>query len=167
MALGMAMLLIVGLIAIGKFARRGQLPILDRSGFNAARSAWIDAEPSDYDITIEVTGRQPAIYRAQIRGGETINASRNDTPLTQKRTLRTWSVPGMFDTIESDVESVELFASGKGDAWTPNLTLRAEFDPEWHFPSRYRRIEWGSSYEVLWQVKEFKLTNAPTAVNTP
>ena len=63
----------------------------------------------------------------------------------------------MFGTMSRDVETLERHAAGRADATTPRLTLRAQFDPQYAFPARYRRIEWGSDVEVAWEVTEFRV----------
>lgn len=145
----------ISLTVIGFIARSRRLPELDRARFDAARAAWMQAALPSYDVTVEVTGRQAAVYSAQVRNGDTIAATRNGQPLKQKRTLRTWSVPGMFDTIESDVENIESVANGTARPGTPKLVLRARFHPDLNYPERYQRIQWGSSHEVTWRVVEF------------
>lgn len=138
-------------------------PDLTPDLFYAAQERWRSAAPSDYDIDARVTGSQPATYRVQVRGGQPIAAWRNGQPLGQRRTFGTWSVPGMFATIARDIEAVEKHASGKAERFTPRLTLRAEFDPKYSYPARYRRFEQWSPVEVQWEVTEFRVLreNAP------
>ena len=54
--------------------------------------------------------------------------------LTNRRTLGTWAVPGMFNTIQIDVENQARKDRGE-------LLLRAEFDPQLGIPRRYERVE--------------------------
>jgi hypothetical protein len=125
--------------------------------FSAARERWNAAAPPNYNIEVQVTGSQPAIYRVEVRDGVATAAFRNGLPLLQHRTFSTWSVPGMFGTMSRDVENVERYAAGHADASTPRLTLRAQFDPRYSFPQRYRRIQWGSDIEVAWNVLKFEV----------
>jgi hypothetical protein len=113
--------------------------------------------PANYDIEVRVTGSQPAVYRVEVRGGEAQAASRNGEPLLTRRTFGTWSVPGMFSTISRDIEAVERHAAGQAERFTPRLTLRAEFDAEYSYPKRYRRIQQWSTVEVAWEVSEFRV----------
>ena len=104
-------------------------------------------------------GSQPAIYRVEVRCGEAQAAWRNGAPLTTHRTFGTWSVPGMFSTISRDIEALERHAAGKAERFTPRLTLRAEFDAQYHYPRRDRRIQQWSTVEVAWEVTEFRIVD--------
>ena len=136
---------------------RDPTPALTPGLFYAAHDRWKAIAPPDYDVEVRVTGSQPATYRVEVRDGEPQAAWRNGQPLTTRRTFGTWSVPGMFSTISRDIESVERHSNGKADRFTPRLTLRAEFEPRYHYPQRYRRIQQWSTVEVVWEVTEFHL----------
>jgi Family of unknown function (DUF6174) len=127
-------------------------PPLTEESFTAALERWRTHGPKEYEIQIRVSGTQAATYRVVVESGEAKEAFRNDRPLLQKRTFETWSVPGMFSTIEADL--TRLTEPPPGSA-PPRLTLRAEFDREFGYPRRYRRIEWGKPTEVSWEVEKF------------
>jgi hypothetical protein len=138
------------------------LPEVTPADYFAAKDKWQENAPADYDIEVAVTGTRPSTYRVQVRGGEAVAASIVDqqgqeTPQTQQRTFGTWSVPGMFGTMSKDVEVLDKHAKGKADKFTPRLTLRAEFDPNYGYPAAYRRIQWGSAVEVKWKVTKFEV----------
>lgn len=78
--------------------------------------------------------------------------------------MGTWSIPGMFSTMQSDVENVERIAAGNATPQTPQVTMRGQFAPQFGYPSTYVRIErtkTGRSYEVAWQVTEFDANPSP------
>jgi hypothetical protein len=134
-------------------------PSLTPELFNAAHERWKANAVANYDIEVRVTGPQAAEYRVEVREGEPQAAWRNGKPLITRRTLGTWSVPGMFATISRDVEAIER-AAAKGAP--PPLILRAEFDSQNGFPARYRRIDNGSrkggdAIAVTWDVTEFRV----------
>ena len=62
----------------------------------------------------------------------------------------------MFATMCRDVDTLERRAAGQADKSTPNLNLRATFDPRYGYPARYRRIQYRSSSEVEWEVTKFE-----------
>jgi hypothetical protein len=137
-------------------------PWLTPEAFYAAQERWKAAAPADYDIEIEVSGPQAAVYRAEVRGGLAEAAWRNGQPLTNRRTFGTWSVPGMFGTIGRDIEAVERRAAGQAKPGEVELILKAQFDPQYYFPRRYQRIEWGSrrgsdAVTATWEVKQFRV----------
>ena len=148
---------VLSILLVSAWKGRDPSPEFTREEFDAAQQRWEQAGPQSYDIAIQVTGRQPATYRVEVRGGEVTSASIDGRPLKQRRTFDTWSVPGMFATMETDVSNRERFASGKGDRFTPNLTLRATFHPTYGYPQRYRRIEWETDRDMIWEVKEFRI----------
>jgi hypothetical protein len=154
--IGMGIGVLVSLVVL-RVVHRDPTPTLTPEIFRQARAQWREAEPASYDIEIRVTGAQPAVYRVEVRDGEPQAAWRNGNPLLARRTFGTWSVPGMFGTMSRDVEAVERHEQGKADPHAPRLTLRAEFDSEYGYPARYRRIQWGSSVEVAWEVTEFRV----------
>lgn len=131
---------------------------LTRSEFDAAQQRWRAAAIDDYDIEIMVTGIRAATYRVQVRGGNPASATIDGRALKNRRTFGTWSVPGMFNTIESDVEHVERRLT-EADPRSARLTLFATFDELHGYPKKYHRIEWGeagSDSEVTWEVTVFE-----------
>ena len=154
-------ILVVGSILFWS-SHQDRLPAFGRETYDQAWELWKSRSPANYNISIEVSGRQPAVYEAEVRNGVTTSARRNGHPLTQLRTLGTWSVPGMFNTIGYDVGAIETNAPE-----TPtDLTIRGIFDEQWGYPSRYQRIQWGSDTEVYWCVLSFKVfeSTAPAAI---
>lgn len=139
-------------------ARVPRMPKVTIESLAAARQQWRDAGLEDYDLTVEVRGRQAAVYRVEVRGGEVQRATRNDAPLRGYRTLGTWSVPGMFDTMEVDLEHQQRAERSDG-AGLPQVELRAEFDERTGLPRRCHRIQWGgpgANPDVVWEVREFE-----------
>ena len=155
LAIGGGLLTIAGLLVIWVISSsRQRLPELTRKRFDAARAQWNAANPNSYTIETEVVGRQPATYRVQLADGQIVVAQRNDYPLKDQRTLGTWSVPGMFGTIEHDLLATEQPATAAAGPRS-ELHLRAEFDPQWGYPKRYLRVEWGTDAQVSWTVQQF------------
>ena len=70
----------------------------------------------------------------------------------------------MFSTMARDVDVVERRAAGQAKPGETELILKAQFDPQYSFPQRYQRIEWGSrrgsdAVTVTWEVKEFRVND--------
>jgi hypothetical protein len=153
----------IGSLVVLRIVNNDLTPRLTPAAYYAALERWKAAAPPDYDIEIQVTGPQAAVYRVQVRGGQPTAAWRNNQPLHQRRTFGTWSVPGMFSTMARDVDVVERRAAGRSKPGEVELILKAEFDPKYSFPRRYQRIEWGSrrgsdAVTVTWVVKEFRVS---------
>lgn len=149
--------LVIGALLVWGF-RQPRLPEVTAERLAEARQRWRAGGVADYDVEIAVTGRQAAVYAIEVRGGEVRAARRNGEALTGRRTLGTWSVPGMFDTLELDVESQARVAAGKAGPDSPWVDLRAEFEPRWGYPVRCQRVQWGgagANPEVFWEVRRF------------
>jgi hypothetical protein len=156
LALGMLVMLGVAIMNRGAVS-----PRLTPDIFEAAKAKWNLEQPQNYNIEIQVHGTQPATYYVEVRGGAAQLALRNGQPLRQMRTFSTWSVPGMFATMSRDVDALKLRAAGRGDKFTPDLNLRATFDPRYGYPARYRRLQYQSSVEVEWEVTRFEDLDKP------
>lgn len=145
-------------VTIGVFAWlvRAKNEPVTRGRLNAAREKWLENEPKNYDLEVAVSGRQSATYEVHVRNGEVIEALRNEAPLKQQRTFRTWSGPGMFDTIETDVDTLEFANAHPDDPKSIMLTLRAKFDEKTGLPMSYLRSEWGTNHDVSWKVIRFE-----------
>ena len=142
-------LALVCVVIILTFRGPPRLPILTHEDFDAAVQAWRDNKPASYEITVKVTGRQPGTYLVQVQNGVAESASLDGRPLRNRRTLGTWAVNGMFETIRLDLVN---------NAEHGYLMLRADFDPQLGFPSRYERIEirTGAHDALQWEVIRFK-----------
>jgi hypothetical protein len=154
---------VIGLMVWTAFGNRGQLPPLTVEDFNQARQRWQANAPLDYDVTIEVAGRQAAVYHVEVRAGEVVVSTRNAMPLKQRRTRGTWSVPGMFNTMQSDVDNAEQHRLGTAAAGVPHVHLLALFDPRFGYPQRYHRTElrkWANNDVVSWEVTQFDVVSA-------
>ncbi len=134
------------------------LPELTVEAFEQGQARWRAAAPPDYDITIEVSGRQAAVYHVEVRNRQVVVSTRNGIPLKQQRTRGTWSVPGMFGTIQSDVDHAEQHRQGTAGPGVPQVVLFAVFDPTFGYPQRYHRTELqksGNNRVVYWDVTQF------------
>lgn len=147
---------IVSLIWLVRARFGDPTPEITGEGFSSARDKWREASLENYDIEIEVNNAgRIETYHVRVRQGFAESAERNGAPLSNRRTFETWSVPGMFGTVDSDWQNIEKHLSHTADANTLQLTVKAEFDPKWGYPAKYRRIEWGSMREISWRVKRF------------
>lgn len=151
---------LIGMLLLAVYRNTNSLPRLTAEDFRAAKQRWEQSAPANYNIEVQVTGRQPAVYFAAVRDGIVEVATRDGEVLSRRRTIDTWAVPGMFTTIHSDVVNLELHRDGKADRATPQLLIRGVFDKEHGAPLRYHRTElrqWGPNVEVMWEVKRFEI----------
>jgi hypothetical protein len=154
---------LVALIVVTATRNGGRLAQFEPATFYANQTKWSAAGLTDYRLVVRVTGRQAAEYFVEVRGGQIQQATRDGTPLRQRRTMGTWSVPGMFTTIQSDVTNLEKHRDGRADRQTPQVLLRGQFDTDLGYPIRYHRTEmqkWGTNVEVSWEVTLFELLDS-------
>jgi hypothetical protein len=164
-------------LVIWAWTHRNPLPPLSQEEFEEAQRRWREYGPLNYDIEVEVSGPQPAVYRVEVREGEPMSASRNGRKLAERRTWATWSVPGMFGTLASDFRHLARVESGADDENTPRVSLYGVFQTKFGYPEQYRRIMLGqgreesmahrisqgriagddAAMEVSWVVREFTI----------
>lgn len=128
--------------------RRQGLPKVTPEALEQAREKWAQRGLSSYRVRVHVSGRQPAVYEVVVREGEVESARRNDLPLKTSRTLGTWSVPGMFATIQLDLDAIRRHQP---------VMIRAAFDEQYGYPRRFHRLDTSGTTgnpEVYWEVKE-------------
>ncbi len=145
----------VGVVAVvSVVAQSRRLPELDRLSFDAGYQRWSESAPASYRIAIDVVGPQPALYEVQVRADEVVSATINGHSMAQKRVWRTWSVPGMFDTIESDVITNER---ARNQEVPLPLHIAAQFDDRLGYPARYLRLDYRTKQTVTWNVTRFEI----------
>jgi len=154
-AAGGAWLAILTVIGVVISWRSQPLPPLTADRLDSAWARWQANDLANYNIQVEVSGPQAATYRVEIRDRQVVLASRNGYPLKTQRTLGTWSVPGMFDTVEVDLDRRDAGAASSATQTSPTLRLCCVFDQQYGFPSQYRRNELGTQMQVDWKVTEF------------
>jgi hypothetical protein len=133
-----------------------RLAEIDDARLAAAREQWKQQGLASYDMEVTVSGRQAAVYRVEVRDGKVTNATRNGSPLRDERTLGAWSVPVMFDTI-----AVDLQAAKNPIRINPREVQRVAplgvFHPQFGYPERYRRVQWGADMDAAWVVTSFQV----------
>lgn len=141
-------MVIVGLLGGVMAIRARRLPSMDPQRFEAAKALWNEQDLTDYEITIKVSGRQPGEYAVSVQHGIATAATLDGRDLKRPRTFGTWSVDGMLETLQRDLDMHE--ANG-------NLILGAEFHETLGIPMRYERIEMQTGvHDVLqWEVTRF------------
>lgn len=151
-----AVAIVICLTVVGRliFARR--LPELTEAALDAAIQRWQENGPDSYDLEIEIEGQRPGIVTVEVRGGVVTRMTRDGQTPSQQRTWSVWAVPGMFDTIERELE---LAADPEGEMNAPKNTrlwLRCQFDAKYGYPAQFHRAVFGGGPEVLWRVTHFE-----------
>ncbi|MEM7312882.1 MAG: DUF6174 domain-containing protein [Planctomycetota bacterium] len=158
--IGLLLAIGIGMYLLSGKLRAQAMPVLERERFDQAWQQWQQTGPESYRICIKVEGRQPAEYSCTVHNREVVLATRNARPLTQVRTMGTWSVPGMFDTIEYDVRAIAGDNMTEQQKAVTDLIVRCKFDPEYGYPKEYLRSDFAMKTTTRWQVTEFRILNA-------
>jgi hypothetical protein len=131
-----------------------RLPLLTEAQLEAAQKLWKEHGPQNYFMDIELRGAQPGAIHIEVKNG-VVMATTRDNRVPPKWTWETWSVAGMFDTLEQDLQIAEdpsqQIQAAPGTTWK----LRCEFDPKFGYPRRYHRFVAGGP-EVYWRVTKFE-----------
>lgn len=131
-----------------------RLPELTEATLEKAMAQWDKFGPASYDMEIELRGARPGQVHVEVRDREVVAETR-DGREPGRWTWKTWSVPGMLDTLSQDLEIAQnpeqLIQAAPGTKWR----LRCEFDAHFGYPSRYHRLVTGGP-EVFWQVTKFE-----------
>jgi hypothetical protein len=131
-----------------------RIPLLTQTDLDAAKKRWQEHGPVSYDMDIELRGAQAGRVQVSVRN-RVVAAETRDGRVPKEHTWDTWTAPGMFSTIETDMEIAEdpeqAIQAAPGTTWQ----LRCEFDPLLGLPRRYHRLASGGP-EVYWRVTRFE-----------
>ena len=150
--------LVAGFLAV-TYVVKHRIPLLTDTEFKAASNRWSETLPDSYTMEIQIGGNQPGVVQAVIQHQNVVSLSRNGKPITQERIWEYWTVPFLLNAIGEDLETqqnpqqkAERFKVSPGT----DMTLRAEFDPVFGYPTRYRRTIAGTNQEIEWSITRFE-----------
>lgn len=136
--------------------RRQAAPALTGEAIQAAQQTWSAHGPADYRMDLVVTGRQASSYHVEVRGGKPTQVLRNQRPTTP-RTWHYWTVPGLFEVMEHDIECSDDPTEGFGAAPGSQAVLRAVFDAQLGYPRTFERLILGEPHlDMTWQIIRFE-----------
>ncbi|MEX0936696.1 MAG: DUF6174 domain-containing protein [Pirellulales bacterium] len=135
---------------------RQDVPRLTDRSLELAIDRWREHGPESYTMEIELGGMRPGTVHLEVRDGE-VTAMQRDGYTPERRVWETWSVPGMFDTIDRELQIAEAPAEEAQFPPGTQFELRAEFDARLGYPRRFRRMVLGEGTEVSWQVTRFRV----------
>jgi hypothetical protein len=148
-------LMVVVVIVVIVISRRTATPPLTTESLEAARTLWRKNSASDYRMDVRVTGRQPSRYHVEVQEGKPVSVLRNDREIA-RRNWPYWTVPGLLDVIEHDVDCAADPTRGFGAKPGSTAVLRAEFDPRYGYPRRFERLILGEpQLDMTWEVTQF------------
>ena len=150
-----AVLGLVSVLVVLRVFVAQRIPELTEARLTEAEDRWDHAAVASYDMDIKIGGAQPGQVHIEVRNDEVIALTR-DKRFPPPRTWDVWSVPGMFETLERELELAQDPVHEMQAAAGTQLRLRCEFDQQFGYPRRYHRYVTGGGPEVFWQVTRFQ-----------
>jgi Family of unknown function (DUF6174) len=149
-----ALICIVGWAVLLQRFVAHRIPELTGTDLEAAQELWDRAGPEGYEMDLEILRGRPGTVHIEVHNEE-ITAMTRDGLTPAQHTWRYWSVPGLFETLERELEMAEDPVHEVGAAAGTRWHLRCEFDPAYGFPRRFHRYVSGGGQEVYWRVTSF------------
>jgi hypothetical protein len=131
-------------------------PAMTQADFDEALAKWRANRPPNYEMEINVSGRQAGHMEVVVRNFQPLSVKRNGT-LVPARTWTYWSVDGLFEIIRTDLEGLDQPERAFGAEDVSQLVQQAEFDAELGYPRRYRRAVMTTGDAIEWEIVEFKV----------
>lgn len=161
---GAALLVLMAMLLM---VLREATPLLTETELAAAVQRWREYGPDDYDMDILVGGRRAGTIHVEVRGGSVVAMTRDGITPSQQRTWQYWSVPGLFDMLEDDVQSADDPRGPFGALPGTKVVLRAEFNPRYGYPRRYQRTVFGTDLGIDWEIVRFAIRPATDSSRDP
>ena len=151
-----ALVTFVAIVVVVVLSRRHTAPPLTAAALADAQQRWQKNGPADYGMDLIVTGRQASHYHVEVQAGQPSRVLRNDQPTTS-RTWHYWTVPGLFEVLEHDMDCSDDPTRGFGARRGSQAVLRAVFDAELGYPRKFERLILGEPHlDMTWQITRFE-----------
>jgi hypothetical protein len=144
---------------------RGHMPPLTADELEQAELRWQATRLRDYDMEVSVSGRQPSNFHLEVRRGEPVALTRNGVA-PRRGMWDVWTVPGMFDTLQQELDHAANPAGPFGSPPGTQVVERATFDERYGFPKKYHRIVMGTPLEISWEVVHFRPLDSQSGPST-
>lgn len=143
-----------GLVVFALTSVRRPPPAMSAADFEAAVARWEANRPANYEIGIEVQGRQSGRMHVVVKDHEPVSVRRGDAPVAE-HTWEYWTVEGLFEIIRTDLEGLDQPERAFGTPDVSQLVQQAEFDAELGYPRRYRRAVLTTGDAIEWEIVSF------------
>ena len=127
---------------------------MSKADFEAAIARWEANRPADYQMTVEVGGRQTGTMQVVVKDHEPVRVKREGAAVAE-HTWEYWTVDGLFEIIRTDLAGLDQPERAFGTADVSQLVQQAEFDAELGYPRRYRRAVLTTGDSIEWTITEF------------
>jgi hypothetical protein len=155
-ALLLGLLAIVLMLMLAYFVFAQRIPELTPQRLEEAQALWAKSGPATYTMDIQLGGARPGPVHVEVVDGEVVAMTRDGKTPDQERVWAAWSVPGMFDTIEQELDLAEDPVGRLTADQNAKVFLRCKFDSQLGYPSVFHRAVRGGGPEVYWEVTKFE-----------
>jgi hypothetical protein len=145
-----------GLVMFALTGFRRPPPAMSATDFEAAVTRWEANRSAEYEMEIEVTGRQSGTMHVVVKDHEPVSVRRGGT-LVAEHTWEYWTVEGLFEIIRTDLEGLDQPERAFGTPDVSQLVQQAEFDPKFGYPRRYRRAVLTTGDAIEWEIVRFNV----------
>ena len=122
---------------------------LSQDNLQAARIRWEKSGPKNYDMEIVLTGVQDNTHRIEVRERKVVRMETGGVEVASKSSRASWSVEGMFTTLERELENVGAVHGAS------EVVLRVVYDVRLGYPKRFLRHVAGQKNSIEWEVRSF------------
>jgi hypothetical protein len=147
--------LVLALAVLAALLLRPRMEPLTVERLNAAKQRWQARRPADYDMQIVVSGIQKGVHAIKVRDGDVVDMTTGGAEVP-KHVWPRWTVEGLFDFLETELENARDPANTYGVADPNQVVLQADFDEPTGYPRRFLRHVMGRQASVEWEVTEFR-----------
>jgi hypothetical protein len=163
LALGALLGLLLPLFFLFYSRSGGQLPPLTRAMLDSARSQWQAQGIADYEMDIRIGGRRSGLVHIEVHDGQATAMTRDGVTPKRRATWDAWTVPSMFDMLETELSGAANPAKAFGAPEGSRVIERAAFDSQTGCPRAYERFVLGTSLDMSWQVAQFRVLDKSAA----
>ena len=122
----------------------------------AAEGIWKAQGFQSYALTLEISGDnvETGLFEIEVNQGDIIKATRNGDNLAT--TDKFYTVDGIFAFLENELELGKEPGRYFGAAPGARIYMRAHFDSELGYPTRYLRAVTDTKHNITVEVKRLK-----------
>lgn len=121
-----------------------------------ARLRWQQNGFNSYYLTLEISGDkvETGVFVLKIKDGRISEATRNGVQLVKPDSF--YTIEGIFDFLENELELGQEPGRYFGAAPGARVYMRAHFDPQLGFPTRYLRAVTDTKHNITVEVKKLE-----------